>query len=50
MSLMSLATAAAQVHSEEPAIDPYVVGGLTLLVLIAMLVGLFAFGKGRDHT
>lgn len=50
MSLMPLVTTAAAVPSEEPPLDPYLVGALTLLLLVALLVGLFMFGKGRDHT
>ncbi len=29
---------------------PYYIGGGTLLLLLAMLVGLLAFGKGREHS
>lgn len=31
-------------------IDPWLVGGAFLLVLLLMLVALVAFGGGRDHT
>ena len=31
-------------------IDPYVVGGGFLLVLLILLGALVAFGGGRDHT
>lgn len=37
--------------SEEGAgLMPYVVGGGTLLILLAALFALLAFGKGRDHS
>ena len=29
---------------------PYVIGGGSLLILLAALVALLAFGKGRDHS
>ncbi|MDQ3615174.1 MAG: hypothetical protein M3393_00795 [Actinomycetota bacterium] len=49
MSLTPLVTAAAEVHSE-PVVHPYVVGAVTLLLLLAMMAGLLMFGKGRDHS
>jgi len=49
MSLTSLATAATEVHSE-PAIHPYLVGAITLALLLALLAGLLMFGKGREHS
>lgn len=49
MSLTSLVTLAAGGHSE-PAVHPYVVGVVTLALLLAMLVALLMFGRGRDHT
>ena len=49
MSLTSLATTAAEVHSE-PVVHPYLVGALTLALLLAMLVVLLMFGKGREHS
>ncbi len=49
MSLTSLVTTAAEVHGE-PVVHPYVVGAVTLAVLLTLLVGLLMFGKGRDHS
>ena len=31
-------------------INPYIVGGGILLLLVLLMVGLLAFGAGRDHT
>ena len=31
-------------------ITPYVVGGGTMLLFVALMVALLAFGKGRDHS
>ena len=49
MSITSLVTAAAE-RSEEPVLHPYLVGAITLAILLAMLFGLMMFGKGRDHS
>ncbi len=49
MSLTSLTTTAAEVHSE-PVIHPYLVGAITLAILMALLLGLLMFGKGREHS
>jgi uncharacterized membrane protein YadS len=49
MSLSSMVTAAAEVHSE-PVINPYAVGAVTLAILLAMLLGVMMFGAGRDHS
>ncbi|EFQ83620.1 hypothetical protein HMPREF0063_11283 [Aeromicrobium marinum DSM 15272] len=29
---------------------PYVIGAVTLVILLTLLFGLLAFGKGREHT
>ncbi len=49
MSLSSMITAAAEVHSE-PVIHPYAVGAVALGILLAMLLGVMMFGAGRDHS
>ena len=49
MSLTSLITVAAETHSE-PAINPWLVGVVALALLLALLVGLLSFGKGREHS
>lgn len=40
---------AAEEHGE-PAVHPWFIGGATLAILLLMLVGLVAFGGGRDHS
>ncbi|QYJ04624.1 hypothetical protein KUV85_02790 [Nocardioides panacisoli] len=34
----------------EHALNPWLVGGGTLALLLLLLVGLVAFGGGRDHS
>jgi len=42
---------AAEEHSEEAAaVSPYVIGGIALAILLVLMLGLLAFGKGREHT
>ncbi|WP_200940063.1 hypothetical protein [Aeromicrobium sp. Root495] len=42
---------AAEEHSEEAAaVSPYLIGAIALAILVVMLLGLLAFGKGREHT
>ena len=35
---------------ESAGITPFVIGGGSLLLLLACLVAILAFGKGRDHS
>jgi hypothetical protein len=38
-------------HTEESAgITPFLIGGGALLFLLALLAGMLAFGKGREHS
>jgi hypothetical protein len=48
MSLSALTLAAEAAHSES--INHWVIGGVTLLILIALIYGLLAFGAGREHS
>ncbi|MGH3330476.1 MAG: hypothetical protein ACRDPJ_04135 [Nocardioidaceae bacterium] len=50
MSLTSLILAAAETHSEEPAVPAWAVGAVAFGVLLVLLFGLLMFGKGRDHS
>lgn len=54
MSFTSLTSTVAPVLAEtaphESGVSPYLVGGATLAILMAMLVGLLMFGAGRDHS
>ena len=49
MSLNAMTVLASAAESE-PAIHPYVVGGLVLVFLLALLLALVAFGGGREHS
>nr|MCW2727948.1 hypothetical protein [Aeromicrobium sp.] len=31
-------------------IDPYAVGAIALAIMLVLLFGLLAFGKGREHS
>jgi hypothetical protein len=35
---------------EGPGITPFLIGGGALLLLLAFLFGMLAFGKGREHS
>jgi hypothetical protein len=52
MSLSQIAVfvtrAAEEAHEES--IDPWIVGGIALAILLLMLVALVAFGGGREHS
>ena len=37
-------------EGEGPGFGPYLIGGGTLLLLLAAVAALAAFGKGRDHS
>ena len=45
----SFLVSAAESHSS-PGATPWLVGGVVLLLLVAMVAGLVAFGGGRDHA
>jgi len=48
---MSLILAAAEgAEHGDPAISPYLVGAIALGSLLLLMVGLLAFGKGREHS
>lgn len=44
-----LAAEEAAAHGE-PAINPFVIGGITLAILLALLAVTMLFGAGREHT
>lgn len=37
-------------HLRDIGIDPYGVGAISLVILMLALLGLLAFGKGREHS
>lgn len=50
MLLTSLITAAEETHDVAAAVSPVAVGAVALGILLALLVGLLMFGKGREHS
>jgi hypothetical protein len=42
--------AASAAESGGPAVNPWLIGGVTLAILLLMLLGLIWFGGGRDHS
>lgn len=51
-SLVVTLTAVLQAAEEsgEPAVSPWLVGGIALAILLLLLIGVVAFGGGRDHS
>jgi hypothetical protein len=53
MSLSQIAVLLTQVAEEaheEPAVDPWFIGGIALAILLLMLGAVVAFGGGREHS
>ena len=48
--MVQLILTAAEAAESEPAVNEWVVGGVSLLILLALLGGLMAFGAGREHS
>jgi hypothetical protein len=48
-SLTALTLTAAEAHGE-PAVHPYVVGGIAFAILLALLLVLLVVGGGREHS
>ena len=46
---LSVSRAAEEVHHEQ-VINPWIVGAITIFILLAMLGALVGFGGGREHT
>jgi hypothetical protein len=46
---LTIAASEAAEHGE-PAIHPYLVGVITLVILMALLLALIAIGGGREHS
>ena len=49
MSLTSLIVLASEAHSKS-AVNPYVIGGIALSLLVAALITVVAIGGGREHS
>ncbi|MCR4513141.1 hypothetical protein [Aeromicrobium sp. 50.2.37] len=41
---------AAEESAEGGHINPYIIGGVALAILLVLLFALLAFGKGREHS
>ena len=50
MLLTSLIKVAEEPHGGAAAISPVVIGAVALGILLALLLALLAFGKGREHA
>ncbi len=50
LSLITTAVLRASEEAGAPAVAPWVIGAVTLAILMAMLIGLVAFGGGREHS
>ena len=49
LSTVTLFAAETAEHSE-PAVSPYVVGGVALALLVVLLLAVVSFGGGREHS
>lgn len=50
LNAVLLGAAEEEHHAIDIGIEPWVVGALALAALMLLLIGLLAFGKGREHT
>lgn len=50
ISTLALTVASAAEEHGEPAVSPWLIGGGTLALLLLLLIGLIAFGGGREHS
>ena len=50
MSTTSLVTLATESHSNELPIHPYAIGAIAFGILLALLIAMLSFGKGREHS
>jgi hypothetical protein len=48
--LSTVITLAAEAEHGDPVVNPYVVGGITLGLLLVLLVAVISFGGGREHS
>jgi hypothetical protein len=48
--LNSLIVLAAEAGHGDPAVSPYVVGGIALGLLLVLLAAVVSFGGGREHS
>ena len=50
ISLAALSVVSAAEEHGEPAVNPWFIGGGVLAFLLLLLLGLVAFGGGREHS
>ncbi|MBU1801087.1 hypothetical protein [Nocardioides sp.] len=50
LSLITTAVLRASEEAGDPAVPPWVIGAIALGILLALLLGLIAFGGGREHS
>lgn len=50
INTLALTVARAAEEHGEPAVNPWFIGGGVLALLLLMLIGLIAFGGGREHS
>ena len=49
--LSTVTTLAAETAEHgEPALHPYIVGGIALAILLVLLLAVISFGGGREHS
>lgn len=50
LSLITTLVVRAAEEGGEPAVNPWIVGGLVLLLLVGVLAAVVGFGGGREHS
>ena len=50
LSEITLSVSRAAEEHHEQVINPWIVGAIALAILMALLIGLVAFGGGREHS
>lgn len=50
LSQITLSLSRAAEENHEQVINPWIVGAITIAILLAMIGALVAFGGGREHT
>ena len=48
--LNTLTVLAAEAEHGDPAVSPYIIGGVTLVLLMVLLLAVVSFGGGREHS
>ncbi len=48
--LNTLTVLATEAEHGDPAVSPYVIGGVALALLLVLLLAVVSFGGGREHS